>query len=357
MSTESSHGHIRTSLDENASISVGLYPGAHKTLDAKGQPVRELESHMFPAYHPKAEYDTSNSETSSASGDSSNVSDDQESAHKDGESDGKSSEKVAGQRPRSCGGKRARTLLTPEQSRVLHELLQQTCFPSTQVREAVAAKLGLSPRKVQVFFQNKRQKQRKKNSAAQSQSHTVLVPPYGAPSGSDVRHAEPYPAAAPRATLTQMTTQPTYTSPLPAHAAHQSRPPLSTSMPTRSMHTPMPDMPKSSSWDSSKDYSPRDYRAMALSHTPRPLPSRRHHSSYTPPAPRALSHPYSRDRMPEMRSTPASITFPAHGRSSSRLLDAQLPPILHHPEKRSMRSGLTPRLPSINELIAASSTP
>lgn len=63
-------------------------------------------------------------------------------------------------------GKRARTLLTTEQSRVLHELLQQTCFPSTQVREEVAAKLGLSPRKVQVFFQNKRQKQRKKASIA-----------------------------------------------------------------------------------------------------------------------------------------------------------------------------------------------
>jgi len=73
-------------------------------------------------------------------------------------------------------GKRARTLLTLEQSRVLHELLQQTCFPSTQVREAVAAKLGLSPRKVQVFFQNKRQKQRKKSNlaaASQPQEQTM----------------------------------------------------------------------------------------------------------------------------------------------------------------------------------------
>lgn len=70
----------------------------------------------------------------------------------------------------NAGGKRARKLLTHEQSRVLHELLQQTCFPSTQVREAVAAQLGLSPRKVQVFFQNKRQKQRRKsNMSAPSQ--------------------------------------------------------------------------------------------------------------------------------------------------------------------------------------------
>ena len=59
-------------------------------------------------------------------------------------------------------GKRARKLLTEEQSRVLHDLLRRTSFPSTQVRQEVAAQLGLSPRKVQVFFQNKRQKQRKK---------------------------------------------------------------------------------------------------------------------------------------------------------------------------------------------------
>ena len=61
-------------------------------------------------------------------------------------------------------GKRARKLLTQEQSRVLHNLLRQTSFPSTHVREEVAAQLGLSPRKVQVFFQNKRQKQRKKSN-------------------------------------------------------------------------------------------------------------------------------------------------------------------------------------------------
>ncbi|WFC99568.1 hypothetical protein MYAM1_002313 [Malassezia yamatoensis] len=74
--------------------------------------------------------------------------------------------------------KRARTLLTAEQSRVLHEVLQQTSFPSTQMREAVAAKLGLSPRKVQVFFQNKRQKQRKKTPATVVTSHPLAAPVY-----------------------------------------------------------------------------------------------------------------------------------------------------------------------------------
>ena len=73
---------------------------------------------------------------------------------------------------------RVRTLLTPEQSRVLHQLLQKTWFPSTQVRETVAAQLGLSPRKVQVFFQNKRQKHRKKASATAASSHTLVVPQF-----------------------------------------------------------------------------------------------------------------------------------------------------------------------------------
>lgn len=73
--------------------------------------------------------------------------------------------------------KRARTLLTLEQSRVLHELLQETCFPSTKVREEVAAKLGLSPRKVQVFFQNKRQKQRKKSKLDASTSQSQKIAP------------------------------------------------------------------------------------------------------------------------------------------------------------------------------------
>jgi len=74
-------------------------------------------------------------------------------------------------------GKRARTLLTLEQSRVLHELLQETSFPSTKVREEVAAKLGLSPRKVQVFFQNKRQKQRKKSNLSTSASQPQKIAP------------------------------------------------------------------------------------------------------------------------------------------------------------------------------------
>jgi hypothetical protein len=48
------------------------------------------------------------------------------------------------------GKKRARTLLTQEQTEILHRILAKTAFPSTSVREAAAQELGISPRKVQV---------------------------------------------------------------------------------------------------------------------------------------------------------------------------------------------------------------
>ncbi|PWN43256.1 hypothetical protein IE81DRAFT_346667 [Ceraceosorus guamensis] len=57
--------------------------------------------------------------------------------------------------------RRPRKLLTARQSAVLHKILERTYFPSTEERIAVARELHLSPRKVQVFFQNKRQKHRR----------------------------------------------------------------------------------------------------------------------------------------------------------------------------------------------------
>ncbi|TKY88421.1 hypothetical protein EX895_002773 [Sporisorium graminicola] len=52
---------------------------------------------------------------------------------------------------------RSRRLLSLEQSKVLYKILDKTHFPSTQLREAAASQLGVSPRKVQVWFQNRRQ--------------------------------------------------------------------------------------------------------------------------------------------------------------------------------------------------------
>ncbi|VDB98084.1 unnamed protein product [Peniophora sp. CBMAI 1063] len=49
--------------------------------------------------------------------------------------------------------KRTRTLTTPHQSAVLHALLAQSRFPTTAMREEVGRAIGLSARKVQVWFQ------------------------------------------------------------------------------------------------------------------------------------------------------------------------------------------------------------
>ncbi|KAL5521900.1 hypothetical protein ACEPAF_1754 [Sanghuangporus sanghuang] len=62
--------------------------------------------------------------------------------------------------------KRTRQLTTPHQSAVLHALLAQSRFPTTQMREEVGRQIGLSARKVQVWFQNQRQKARKESREA-----------------------------------------------------------------------------------------------------------------------------------------------------------------------------------------------
>ncbi|KAI0690368.1 hypothetical protein BC835DRAFT_1365034 [Cytidiella melzeri] len=57
--------------------------------------------------------------------------------------------------------KRTRTLTTPHQAAVLHALLAQSRFPTTAMREEVGRAIGLSARKVQIWFQNQRQKARR----------------------------------------------------------------------------------------------------------------------------------------------------------------------------------------------------
>ncbi|KAJ1969467.1 hypothetical protein H4R34_006160, partial [Dimargaris verticillata] len=54
--------------------------------------------------------------------------------------------------------RRTRTVTTPYQARVLNYVLMQTSFPSTEQREQLAKRLGMTPRTVQVWFQNQRQK-------------------------------------------------------------------------------------------------------------------------------------------------------------------------------------------------------
>ncbi|KAF7290812.1 Homeobox protein OTX1 [Mycena indigotica] len=89
------------------------------------------------------------------------------------------------QAPLPLKKKRTRTLTTPHQSAVLHALLAQSRFPTTAMREEVGRAIGLSARKVQIWFQNQRQKARRPGAQQQqqSQSHTQ----------SGVLASQPYP--------------------------------------------------------------------------------------------------------------------------------------------------------------------
>ncbi|OAX34564.1 homeobox-domain-containing protein [Rhizopogon vinicolor AM-OR11-026] len=73
--------------------------------------------------------------------------------------------------------KRTRTLTTPHQSAVLHALLAKSRFPTTVMREEVGRQIGLSARKVQIWFQNQRQKARR----PQSDSAPLSRPPQFGP--------------------------------------------------------------------------------------------------------------------------------------------------------------------------------
>lgn len=84
--------------------------------------------------------------------------------------------------PQPVKKKRTRTLTTPQQSAALHALLAQSRFPTTAMREQVGRSIGLSARKVQVWFQNQRQKARRPRDSKNQGSPTAPArpPQYGA---------------------------------------------------------------------------------------------------------------------------------------------------------------------------------
>lgn len=62
---------------------------------------------------------------------------------------------------------------TSLQKRVLLEVYKLTDFPSTNTREELALLLGLPHRSIQVWFQNKRQKNRKILNNCDQQEHVI----------------------------------------------------------------------------------------------------------------------------------------------------------------------------------------
>ncbi|MBW0511919.1 hypothetical protein O181_051634 [Austropuccinia psidii MF-1] len=71
--------------------------------------------------------------------------------------------------------KRSRTLTTPMQQRRLVKVLEQTRFPSTELREQLAQELNMTPRRVQIWFQNRRQGMKKAVEQKTDQEPSALT--------------------------------------------------------------------------------------------------------------------------------------------------------------------------------------
>ncbi|GAA5994928.1 hypothetical protein JCM5350_005664 [Sporobolomyces pararoseus] len=114
--------------------------------------------------------------------------------------------------------KRSRTLTTPAQTAVLNALLAKTRFPSTETREEVGAQIGMSARRVQIWFQNRRQSQKRLRDREVQDSSIASMPtnasthslpmghgvpvhphyPYGPPTSDPyAAHRYPHPGQAP----------------------------------------------------------------------------------------------------------------------------------------------------------------
>ncbi|GAA5832800.1 hypothetical protein JCM11251_005769 [Rhodosporidiobolus azoricus] len=71
--------------------------------------------------------------------------------------------------------KRSRTLTTPAQTAVLNALLAKTRFPSTETREEVGKQIGMSARRVQIWFQNRRQSQKRQRDREAQESAAAVA--------------------------------------------------------------------------------------------------------------------------------------------------------------------------------------
>ncbi|KAI9494649.1 hypothetical protein BDB00DRAFT_817692 [Zychaea mexicana] len=86
--------------------------------------------------------------------------------------------------------KAKRKRASPSQLSVLNHIFSQTYFPSTELRIELGKQLGMSPRAVQIWFQNKRQSLRTRER--QQQQQQVRKPSSASPT-SPLHHFHPHP--------------------------------------------------------------------------------------------------------------------------------------------------------------------
>ncbi|KAG0763165.1 hypothetical protein G6F57_006576 [Rhizopus arrhizus] len=74
---------------------------------------------------------------------------------------------------------------SPDQLQILNRVFSQTYFPSTELRRALGKELGMSPRTVQIWFQNKRQALRTRgrphHQTATAAQELYCLPPISPP--------------------------------------------------------------------------------------------------------------------------------------------------------------------------------
>ncbi|KAI0699253.1 hypothetical protein BC835DRAFT_1405190 [Cytidiella melzeri] len=90
--------------------------------------------------------------------------------------------------------KKKRKRADAEQLKVLNETYNRTAFPSTEERNDLAKKLGMSARSVQIWFQNKRQAMRQSTRQASNATAPVASEPFTAgPAPSSAMSTSPPP--------------------------------------------------------------------------------------------------------------------------------------------------------------------
>ncbi|KAG8215642.1 hypothetical protein J3R82DRAFT_7512 [Butyriboletus roseoflavus] len=152
-STTQAHTPSHLTADLTSSHNPAQGPSHHsrpeEDVNTKRPTKRQRTSRLA---HMATERASSSSDSSSQSGMADNETEAERSQQ---------SERSAPQTTAPPKKKRTRTLTTPHQSAVLHALLAKSRFPTTAMREEVGRQIGLSARKVQIWFQNQRQKARR----------------------------------------------------------------------------------------------------------------------------------------------------------------------------------------------------
>ncbi|KAF9530722.1 hypothetical protein CPB83DRAFT_850193 [Crepidotus variabilis] len=247
--------------------------------------------------------------------------------------------------------KRTRTLTTPHQSAVLHALLAQSRFPTTAMREEVGRSIGLSARKVQIWFQNQRQKARRPRTQGDA---TVNRPPqYGPFSGAETSNIHRYDSHGderlryPRALSPEPHVGP---SEIPPRLLGPGMPGAPSGYPTHGYRQVLPAPPSSAPGDEPSFIMSSTYRRSDSPHSYRsPLPTLRPVTSQAPGWRERQRDP-SRTLPPLLPSRPSSshpgpslsahaVDMSSHPFNSRRSISPEHP-FAHHPPDSLARPSL-----------------